>query len=64
MNAPVSSLSASSCFNSTVTALSQSTAAISMSVVLFIWMAPKKSVALKPKGKHTHNSKLLRGIPL
>lgn len=64
MNAPVSSLSASSCFNSTVTALSQSTAAISISVVLFIWMAPKKSVALKPEDKHTHNSKLLRGIPL
>lgn len=52
MKAPVSSLSVSSCFSSTVTALSQSTAAISMSVVLFISTAPKKSVALKPD-KHT-----------
>lgn len=51
MCAPVSSLSVSSCLNSTVKALSQSTAAISMSVVLFIWMAPKNSVALKPEGK-------------
>lgn len=48
MKAPVSSLSASSCFSSTVTALSQSSAAISTSVVLFMWIAPKKSVALKP----------------
>lgn len=48
MRAPVSSLRVSSCFSSTVTALSQSSAAISTSVVLFMWMAPKKSVALKP----------------
>ncbi|TNN71408.1 hypothetical protein EYF80_018357 [Liparis tanakae] len=50
MSAPVSSLSASSCLNSTVIALSQSTAAISTSVVLFMWTAPKNSVALKPEG--------------
>lgn len=36
ISAPVSSLSVSSCLNSTVTALSQSTAAISTSVVLFM----------------------------
>lgn len=53
MRAPLSSLRASSCLNSTVTALSQSTAAISTSVVLFMWMAPKKSVALKPDGRRT-----------
>ena len=53
MKAPVSSLSVSSCFSSTVTAWSQSTAAISTSVVLFMYTLPKKSVARKPGGKET-----------
>lgn len=49
IKAPLSSLSLSSCLNSTVTALSQSMAAISTSVVLFMTIPPKKSVARKPE---------------
>ena len=53
MKAPVSSLSVSSCFSSTVMAWSQSTAASSTSVVLFMYTPPKKSVARKPGGTAT-----------
>lgn len=49
IKAPLSSPSLSSCLNSTVTALSQSMAAISTSVVLFMTIPPKKSVARKPE---------------
>lgn len=50
MSAPVSSLSLSSCLNSTVTALSQSRPASSTSVVLLMKKEPKKSVARIPGG--------------
>lgn len=49
MSAPVSSLSLSSCLNSTVMALSQSRPASSTSVVLLMKKEPKKSVARIPK---------------
>lgn len=51
MSAPVSSLSLSSCLNSTVTALSQSRPASSTSVVLLMKKEPKKSVARIPEGR-------------
>lgn len=49
MSAPVSSLSLSSCLNSTVIALSQSRPASSTSVVLLMKKDPKKSVARMPE---------------
>lgn len=51
MRAPVSSLSLSSCLNSTVMALSQSRPASSTSVVLLMKKEPKKSVARIPEGR-------------
>lgn len=51
MSAPVSSLSLSSCLNSTVMALSQSRPASSTSVVLLMKKEPKKSVARIPEGR-------------
>lgn len=50
IRAPVSSLSLSSCLNSTVTALSQSSPASSTSVVLLMKKEPRKSVARIPGG--------------